>query len=324
MMGTVNARFRRARRWRVATAMMVTLITGNVYAASLNGFDLGSTLVPRGEIVAGGPPRDGIPALIDPKRVSAGHAVFLRAGDRVLGVVIGGEAVAYPVRIMNWHELVNDRVGTQYFVVSYCPLCGSGMVFATNVGDKRLIFGVSGLLYNSDVLLYDAATESLWSQLMGEAISGKLKGTHLPQLVAYNTTWRAWRKAHPETKVMSTETGYRRDYNRSPYLGYEKSPRLYFRVEHRAPHAYRPKELTLGVSIGDLHKAYPFAELAKQGLDHFDDQLGTAEYIVHWDAKARSAYITGKHGEKIASVTAYWFAWYAFHPDTLVFNSGKK
>jgi len=142
----------------------------------LNGFDLSGALIPVRDIESGGPPRDGIPSIDDPRFVGASKASFLAPEDRVLGVAIEGEAKAYPVAILNWHEIVNDRSLDQNFVVTYCPLCGSGMVFVADVGERALSFGVSGLLYNSDMLLYDRNTESLWSQLLAKAVSGPLKG----------------------------------------------------------------------------------------------------------------------------------------------------
>ncbi|MBL4760868.1 MAG: DUF3179 domain-containing protein, partial [Mariprofundaceae bacterium] len=128
----------------------------------LQGFSLSPAIIPIDQIVSGGPPKDGIPALNTPRMVTAEVAkTWLQADDRVLGVVVGKQARAYPIRILNWHEIVNDRLGKQSLVVTWCPLCGSGMVF--NSDDR---FGVSGRLYQSDVLLYDHRTQSLWSQLM--------------------------------------------------------------------------------------------------------------------------------------------------------------
>ncbi|MFU8817641.1 MAG: DUF3179 domain-containing (seleno)protein, partial [Pseudomonadales bacterium] len=170
-----------------------------VEARTMNGFDLSDALIPVRAIESGGPPRDGIPAINQPKFVAAPEAGFLDDDDRILGVAINGQPKAYPISILNWHEVVNDSSGSQYFVVTYCPLCGTGMVFASNAGDGALIFGVSGLLYNSDVLLFDRNTESLWSQILGKAVSGPLRGEPLPQLPAFHTTWADWRERHPQT-----------------------------------------------------------------------------------------------------------------------------
>lgn len=324
--------YMRALLLTLASTLALANTTG--VAKTKNGFKLDNASVPVKQIRSGGPPRDGIPALNAPKLVSASEAQFLKAEDRLIGVVINGHARAYPIKILNWHEVVNDHVDDQYFVVTYCPLCGTGMVFASNIPGSdpsstpstALTFGVSGLLYNSDVLLFDRNTESLWSQIMAEAISGKLRGTRLPQLHALHTTWNDWQRRHPDTRVLSTQTGYRRDYDRSPYGGYEKSQRLYFKVANDAPDDYHRKALVLGVETNGVYKAYPFEELLANGASEFDDVINGRPLTIHWDPAAQSAFAT-MHAENRAetevlpTVIAYWFAWYAFHPETLVFKA---
>ena len=174
-----------------------------VAAPVKNGFDLATAEIPPDDILRGGPPRDGIPAVHDPKFVPADAATFLAPDDRVLGLVVDETARAYPVRILDWHEIVNDRIGDTAFAVTYCPLCGSGVVFRANVGGEQLSFGVSGLLYKSDVLLYDLQTETLWSQLLRRAVSGELRGTRLQSLPVVHTTWRDWKTRHPDSQVLS-------------------------------------------------------------------------------------------------------------------------
>jgi hypothetical protein len=225
-----------------------------------NGFDLGGSLVPVEEIVAGGPPRDGIPALADPAFEDADRARWLREDDRVLGLEIGGEARAYPVRILNWHEIVNDEVGGQPAAATFCPLCGTGMAFDPRVEGTRLTFGVSGLLYNSDVLMYDRQTESLWTQIGRRAVTGSLRGTELRQIPMLHTTWGRWVAEHPATRVLSRETGHARDYDRDPYLGYARDPSIMFPVKRRDSRLGE-KELVLGIAAGDAARAWPFRGL---------------------------------------------------------------
>ncbi|GAB5500492.1 MAG: DUF3179 domain-containing protein [Pseudohongiellaceae bacterium] len=292
-------------------------------AASFNGFNLENATIPNDEIVSGGPPRDGIPALDYPEFEMAQEADWLRESDRIMGVAIDGEARAYPVRILDWHEIVNDRIGNQFIAVTYCPLCGTGMVFASNVGDQALTFGVSGLLYNSDVLMYDRNTESLWSQIMSEAVAGPLVGTPLPQLPVTYTTWSSWRERHPETKVLSRNTGFNRDYRRGPYGNYAATSRLMFDVSHRPPRDYHPKEYVLGLEINGQYKAYPFKELRELGQASFSDELGGEEVTIVWDDGAESATVLDNTGRQLPAVTGFWFAWYTFHPETLVFKHAE-
>jgi hypothetical protein len=179
-----------------ATLLALTLLAAEALAET-NGFDLGNALVPIDEIHAGGPVRDGIPSIDEPKFVAAGDADFLRGSDDVLGIVRNGVARAYPIRIMNWHEIVNDDIGGERIALTYCPLCGTGVAFASKSGGRPLSFGVSGLRYNSDMLLYDRETESLWSQIKKQAIAGPLAGRKLDALPLIHTTWSAWLRDHP-------------------------------------------------------------------------------------------------------------------------------
>jgi hypothetical protein len=153
-------------------------------------FDVTRHLIPLSEIQSGGPWRNGIPALDHPVFVSSSEADhYLRPFDAVLGIVMKGEAKTYPIRILNWHELVNDNVGGEEVLISWCPLCGSGMVYDPLVAGQRHTFGVSGLLYKNNLLFYDHETDSLWSQLGGQAVTGPLAGTSLHLLPTTLTTW---------------------------------------------------------------------------------------------------------------------------------------
>jgi len=302
---------------------LAMLVCHQADGRTMNGFDLDGATIPVDRIESGGPPRDGIPAINDPKFLTVEEADYIDGDDRILGVDINGQAKAYPIAILNWHEIVNDQVGSQNFVVTYCPLCGTGMVFASNIADTALIFGVSGLLYNSDVLLFDRNSESLWSQILGEAVSGPLAGTPLPQLPARHTTWAEWREMHPDTLVLSKDTGFQRSYSRSPYRGYEQSRRLYFEVANEAPRDYHPKELVMGIEIDGVHKAYPFEELAKHGQQRFQDSVNGQRITVRWSEASQSAWAEAQDGSALPTTTGFWFAWYAFYPDTLIFKADE-
>jgi hypothetical protein len=290
--------------------------------ASDNGFDLGGSLVPVDEIHLGGPPRDGIPAIDRPRFLSAGRAAFLRDDDRVLGLELDGAAKAYPIRILNWHEIVNDQVGGQRVAITYCPLCGTGVAFRASADGRTLTFGVSGLLYNSDVLLYDRETESLWSQILKRAVTGPMRGERLTPLPLTHTSWRAWEKEHPETLVLSTETGFDRDYDRDPYGEYENERGLYFPVRAES-RRYHPKERVLGLEIDGRFKAYPFAELARAGKDEIIDELAGRKIRVHFDEENESVRAFDALGNQLPGIVGFWFAWYAFHPDTQVYEATR-
>ena len=292
-------------------------------ASQFNGFDVSNSTVPVETIQRGGPPKDGIPAIDRPKFVAAGNA-GLAADDRVLGLVLDGVARAYPIRILNWHEVVNDRFGEQPVAVTYCPLCGTGAVFDARVRGVAASFGVSGLLYNSDVLLYDRATQSLWSQLLKVAVSGPLKGTRLQALPITHTSWADWHKRYPATQVLSDDTGFARDYGRDPYAGYDRVQRLMFDVAHR-DERFELKEWVLGVELNGAVKAYPFSVLAKTVGETgvLRDRLGGAPVQIRFDPEHRTAEALDRDGRALPSTMAFWFAWVAFHPTTEVLSAPR-
>ncbi|MFL0811531.1 MAG: DUF3179 domain-containing protein [Agarilytica sp.] len=291
-----------------------------VRAESLNGFDISNSILQKGSIKHGGPPRDGIPAIYKPQYIKPDEANFLKEDDIVLGFEMLGQAYAYPRYILNWHELVNDDINEQPFLISYCPLCGTGMAFSSLAKNREMIFGVSGLLYNSDLLFYDKQTESLWSQIEGRAVTGKMMGERLKQLPLVTTTWKRWRELHPKTNVLSEKQGVRRNYRRDPYSGYETSSMIFFKTLREAPPVFHPKEKVLGVTINGKSKAYAFSRLKSHGKKSFVDSLGGEEYRVVYDAKTPSAKTESLKGEAMVSTIAFWFAWYNFYPESEVFE----
>jgi len=305
------------------SAIFFSIVTYHFTASAgpNNGFDVSNAIIPVGEILAGGPPKDGIPALSDPDLIDAEAASYLKPDDRVIGVTMDGISRAYPIAILNWHEIVNDTINGQRYAVTFCPLCGTAVAFYSDIAGSTTDFGVSGLLYNSDVLLYDRETESLWSQIMSQAVAGKLVGEKLKAFPVSHTTWRDWVKQHPGTQVLSTATGYSRDYSRNPYKGYEQSRQLYFGVNQRAPDTYHPKEQVIGLEIDGVYKAYPFAELERNNQSQFKDSINGVSITIDWDSENRSVELFDSSGKRIAGIQGFWFAWFAFHPDTLVFKA---
>lgn len=284
-----------------------------------NGFDLTDGLVPTREIRRGGPPRDGIPAIYLPKFVKASEQRDVAAEDTVLGIVVDGIAKAFPVDILIHHEVVNDWTQSKHLVVTYCPLCGSGMAFHAGT-DGQAVFGVSGLLYNSDVLLYDYATESLWSQILGQAVTGPKKGEQLTAIPVIHGPWQNWLARYPDTWVMSRDTGYKSiRYGRMPesYRGYERSRQLFFPVAKKDKR-FHPKSWVLGVELDGVYKAYPFAEL-EQTTGVVTDRLGNQTITIRYADDV--AWAEDAAGKVLPAIRLYWFAWFAFHPDTAVFEA---
>jgi hypothetical protein len=283
-----------------------------------NGFVLDPASIPVSEILAGGPARDGIPALDRPATLPAERADW-SSDERILGVVVAGQARAYPIAILNWHELVNDTLGGEPILVSFCPLCGTGMVFERRVDGAVRSFGVSGLLYRSDLLMYDRGSESLWSQISAEAVVGPLLGQRLRLLRSRIDEWGSWRRDHPDSTILSRETGHRRDYNRTPYSGYSSSKKLFFPapVDPR----YHPKMPTLGLRIpGEGSRAYPASELAESGGSVAERFLGRG-VRVSYDSDQQSFRVEAP--TEVEIVEGFWFAWAAFHPKTSVYTAAE-
>jgi hypothetical protein len=288
-------------------------------AQTKNGFDLSFSLVPRDQILQGGPPRDGIPALTRPEAIRASDASHLRPDDVVIGVELNGAARAYPLRILVWHEAANDVLGGAPIAVTYCPLCNSALVFDRRVAGQTLELGVSGLLYQSNVLLYDRArsggTDSLWNQIQMRAVTGPAAkaGQSLRLLPSSMTTWSAWRAQHPETTVLSTNTGFGRDYAHSPYGPYFASDELMFPVDkkqHRKVDRLKNKDPMVLVSIGEEMKAYAVKDIAVDAnqCGYVDDVVGGERIRLYPTAADSSARVVTAHGDAVPVAYLYWFS----------------
>lgn len=285
-----------------------------------NGFVLESDVIDVAEIEAGGPPRDGIPALTHPPAIPLSEARY-EDDEVVLGVEVGGEPRAYPVAILTWHELVNDTVGGEPILVSYCPLCGTGIVYHREVGDRIRTFGVSGLLYRSDLLMYDRQDESLWSQIAAHAVTGPAAGMRLRMLRSGMYRLADWREAHPESTILSPETGERRPYGRSPYGDYATREDLLFSAP--ADPRYHPKMPTVGLRVpgGDAARAYPAAELVSAG-GAVQERFAGRDVRVAYDPERQVFDVEAP--EALEVIEGFWFAWSAFHPETSVFVAPRS
>jgi hypothetical protein len=219
--------------------------------------------IPLDEVFDGGPGKDGIPALTDPEFISAESAEYLDDEDLVIGFVVGNEARAYPHQILDWHEIVNDQLGDINIAVTYCPLTGTGIGWNREIDGKVTTFGVSGLLYNSNLIPYDRETDSNWSQMRLDCVNGELKGREVETYPMVETTWLTWKEMYPDTRVLSRNTGYNRSYGRYPYGDYRTDDDfLLFPVaneDDRIPN----KERVLGVLQDGTVRVYRFTDFGE-------------------------------------------------------------
>lgn len=268
----------------VLAAATAALLTNGCALDALGGksFELTDCTVPANRIFSGGVSRDGIPALSFPKLVRGAEADFMGAGDRVLGVEVNGVARAYPLLILWWHEVVNDTVGGKRVLVTYCPLTGSGLAFDPVVRGRARRFGVSGLLFENNLIMFDRETESLWNQLFLGAQCGPDKGAELERLPIVETTWAEWRRLYPETSVLTTDTGHDRRYGFYPYGNYaDPNNRLTLTPSSPWNPIRPPKELVLGIHEGENAVAYPFGRLAEVGQAvAINDTVGSRPTLV--------------------------------------------
>ena len=233
--------------------------------------------------------RDAIPPIHAPSYQTASEAGWLADDDLVLGYAAGGEAWAYALRILNYHEIVNDELAGEPVLISFCPLCFSGVVYSRTLGDEVLTFGNTSALYESDMVMLDYETGSYWWQVAGRAIVGELTDAELTPLPSTTTTWGAWRELHPETLVLSRDTGFARPYERNPFLGFEDfldRGRLAFPVSEAALDGrLLPGTKVLTLRIGDEARAYPLTGDAPAVVT---DLIGGEPVVVFVNGEAQS------------------------------------
>jgi len=244
-------------------------------------------LVDLDEIRSGGPPPDGIPSIDDPAFLSVDDVDFLEETEPVLALDIDGDARAYPVQILMWHEIVNDTVGGVPVAVTYCPLCNSAVAYDRRVGDRVMEFGTSGLLWNSALVMYDRQTETLWSHFTGEGIVGELTGTEIDKFPVATVPWGVWRDANPDGLVLSQETGFERSYGRNPYPGYDDVNSDPFLFEGEVDGRYTAMTRIAGVEVGDEALGVPLVDLQEDRV--ITSEVGGTDLVFFWQPGTASA-----------------------------------
>jgi hypothetical protein len=333
-----------------------------------NGLDnppvINGSIVPQSKIIDGGPGPDGIPPLEFPKFTDNLSLTGLAATELVVGMKVGDIIRAYPHNILNWHEVINDQFtvdgSPERATLSYCPLTGSAMFWKSFMEPGNETFGTSGLLYNSNLIMYDRATESYWSQMLERSISGSQVKRIPDRLQVVETTWGTWQAMYPETILLTEETGFSRSYNVYPYGTYREDDRLLFPVNNDRDSRLHRKERVLGINVGTDSRVYPVANFSGN-VEVINDIVGEMQVVVagssglnfgvvfnreledctvlnfeavqdklpavmrdnegnEWDVfgVAVSGARTGQQLQKTNSYVAYWFAWTAFFPGSVI------
>jgi hypothetical protein len=317
------------------------------------------SIVPLDQIVSGGPPPDGIPSIDNPKFTTVQEAdEILEDSDLVIGVNINGDIRAYPLQILVWHEIVNDYVGGVPVAVTYCPLCFTNQVFNRTLEDGSVEFGTSGELYNSNLVMYDRTSKSLWSQALAQSIVGKYAGVKLERIPFDVAYWKEWKELYPESRVLSRDTGSSRPYGVDPYGDYYTNPDVLFPISNRDDRvglkqiviglenqgeymAYKLQDIENSKVINDnvngrpiaLFSLYPFMvreydpivdgqtlqfEYNQRNHNFIDKQTGSQW---NFDGLAVNGTMKGKQLELMPYDEGFWFEWVAFHPQTDVYTT---
>jgi hypothetical protein len=315
--------------WRLPGMLASEGAVGDGKDPASYGFDLSRLTVDGEQLTASGMPRDGLRALEDPPPATVaeidalswgghGHGHFLVPDDRVIGVVAGGQARAYPLSILNWHEVANDTLGGVPIVVTYNPLAEAAAVFDRRVDGAPRSFGFSGLLLASSLVMYDGGgeTSSLWAPLIGAGIGGPAAGEPLATVEYALVRWGDWLDRHPDTTVMAPDLDLKRVYKRKPYESYRGSQRLRFSVD---PLPDDPelalKDPVVAVEIAGSRQVFPVARIYERAGDGGSWRASLGGQSVEFQTGTSPTVFVTADGGTSRVWYASWFAWYALHPD---------
>jgi len=268
--------------------------------------DFSKHSVPYSEILSGGPPKDGIPPIDAPQFIPVKEAdEWLEAREPIVFVQVGDDARAYPVQILIWHEIVNDTVGNEPLIVSFCPLCNTAIAFKRTFDGEVLDFGTTGRLRYSNLIMYDRQTETWWQQATGDAIAGKHMGAQLEFYPASMISWADFKDLYPNGKVLSRDTGHRRDYGRNPYFGYDDINQTPFLYNGETPDQLPPMARVLTVDLKNEAVAYPYDILSQANI--INDTVGGEAIVILWNNGTASAVDTSNipEGRDVGAAVAY-------------------
>lgn len=290
---------------RVTEALVISMIEDVSTEIRFEHPDFGPPKVRSGDLKRGGPPPDGIPSIDHPRFHRIADVDFLRDNEPVFVLEIDGDARAYPLQIMMWHEIVNDTVGGVPVAVTYCPLCNSAFAHDRRVGERVLEFGVSGALWNSSLVMFDRQTHSLWSHFTGEGLLGVLAGTQLRGFPVALASWKEFRTAHRDGLVLSRDTGFLKDYGRNPYPGYDDVNNPPFLFDGEVDGRYPAKTRVIGLELPSGPVAVIAQRLTREGVVTIEDAGRTV--VVWWQPGTGSALDAERvaDGRDVGTTAAY-------------------
>ncbi|MFB6246680.1 MAG: DUF3179 domain-containing protein [Candidatus Pacearchaeota archaeon] len=278
----------------------------------------------------GGPPKGGIgtdkgiPAITKaqvkyttPEKANK----WVENDELVLALNYKGEKIVYPLQILTFHEIINEKINGEPLLITYCPLCGTGIAYkreiSVNGTTKTPNFGTSGKLYNSNLVMYDNLTGTYWQQIDGKAIVGELSGQELKKVSIDTVTWKEWKSNHKDFKVLSKDTGFERPYGKNPYGGYRESDTTFFDYNNKND-TLKPKTVVYGIEINGKYKAYKDRDLEKG--QKIEDKFANTTIEIEKNQDGTVRFKNKKTGEKIVKERGFWFSWHAFHPQTKIYK----
>ncbi len=341
-------------------SLIISCSTSDTNNDTSNNNNSGQWLIPISEVKDGGPGKDGIPSIDNPDFTSANDVNFLNDNDLVVGVVKGNQAKAYPHIVLDWHEVVNDEIDNTFITLNYCPLTGTAFAWESISDGTKSTFGVSGLLYNANLILYDRNTDSNWSQLRLECVNGQLINSKPKLIDVVETNWKTWKTLYPDTEVLTTQTGFSRTYGTSPYGDYSVNNNRFIFTPSITNSALPNKKRIYALIDGDESKVYQFSDF--NGGNAIKDTFKSANYLIvgnedliygfelssdhenlifEYDFSDSEAFFKDNEGNKWSifgkaiegprqgesllgakSVISYWFAIAAFYPNPEIFSEG--
>lgn len=279
--------------------------------------------IPLDEILSGGPPKDGIPPIDNPKFISPEEAdQWLQDNEPGIAFSRGDTHRFYPYQIIVWHEIVNDTVEGQRILVTYCPLCLTGFIFDPLVKGERVEFGTSGKLWKSNLIMYDRKTDSLWPQVLGEAVVGEMTGTKLEVLPSDQILYGNWKKSFPNGQVLSRKTGAIRRYGSSPYGDYFAVTNLSLALAKPTDTRLSNDDFVFGIVINGKAKAYHTEAVKVKGVveDNFENTRIILRYDKELEVVRMFKVLPDGSEERINPFSSFWFSWAAAHPDTELYK----
>ncbi len=303
---------------QILVLSLTLMISGPGWSIEINGFDLSSELMDANTVIRLGSVDFPKQALDEVKTETISNTEW-EESNLIMGVAINGEARAYPLAIMMWHQIVNDELGGVPVLVTFCRLCGTGLVYDRVVDNKQLTFGMSGLIYRADILLYDKETNSLWSRFLDESVAGPSQGQPIFDLPYRITSLAEWKQLYPESTVISRNTGFDIDYSKTPSGTSSLGESVFAAMPTEL--RYHPDMPVIGVSRNGKAKAYPAGEVlisAGKVTDQFGGANLTIEYTV------TQQLFSHQIGNQLTVEQTTWGTWTDAHPDTAVFTASME